>query len=71
MCMLKSVCACVNINSYACMYMYDVLVEIRGGRKGEKGVTGLELATNMRRESRLVLHQIVYGGTGMYTSWHT
>ena len=30
-------------------------------------MTGLELATNMRRESRLVLHQIVCGGTGMYS----
>ena len=69
MCMLKSVCACVRI--YACMYMYDVLVEIGGREKKRiKGVTGLEPATNMRRESRLVLHQIVCGGTGMYTSWH-
>ena len=34
-------------------------------------MTGLEPATNMRRrENRRVLHQIVYGGTGMYTSWH-
>ena len=35
MCMLKSVCvrACVHI--YACMYMYDVLVEI-GGRGKER-----------------------------------
>ena len=30
-------------------------------------MTGLEPATNTRRESRLALHQIVYGGTGMYT----
>ena len=33
-------------------------------------MTGLKPAINMRRESRLVLDQIVYGGTGMYTSWH-
>ena len=47
---------------YACMYMYDVLVEIGGEGEGEKG---LKPATNMRRESRLVLREIVYGGTGM------
>ena len=49
------VCVCV------CMYMYDVLVEI--GERGE-GEKGLKPARNMRRESQLVLHQIVYGGTG-------
>ena len=60
MCMLNSVCACM----YACMYIYDVLVET-GGRREE-----LKPATNTRKESRLVLHEIVYVGTGMYPSWH-
>ena len=32
-CMLMSVCVCVCM--YACMYMYDVLVEI-GGREKER-----------------------------------
>ena len=60
----------VYISIYACMYMYDVATCRNWGEgEGEKGVTGLEPATNMRRESRLVLRQIVYGGTGMYTSW--
>ena len=49
-----------------CMYMYDVLVEI-GGAEGEKG---LKPATNLRKGSRLVLHEIVYGGKGMNPSWH-
>ena len=45
-----------------CMYMYDVLVEIGEGEgEGEKGS---KPAMNMRKESQLVLHQIVYGGTG-------
>ena len=38
-----------------------------GEWEGEKG---LKPATNMRKESRLVLHEIVYGGKGMYPSWH-
>ena len=50
-----------------CMYMYDVLVEIGGEGEGEMG---LKPATNMKKESRLVLHEIVYGGKGMYPSWH-
>ena len=53
---------------YVCMYMYDVLIEIWGEGEGEKG---LKPATNMRKDSRLVLHEIVYGGTGMYPSWHS
>ena len=34
MCMLKSVCVCMHVYVHvsACMYMYDVLVEI-GGRE--------------------------------------
>ena len=49
---------------YACMYMYD---RNWGEEEGEKG---LKPATNMRKESRLVLHEIVYSGKGMYPSWH-
>ena len=46
----ERVCACVHI--YACIYMYDVLVEIGGGGRRE-GSDWLKPATNMRRESRL------------------
>ena len=59
--MLKSVCV------HACVHVYDVRVEIGGEGEGEKG---LKLATNTRKESRLVLHEIMYSGTGMYTSLH-
>ena len=61
-----SLCACVHI--YACMY--DVLVFTRNGEEGWRREW---LAENRRRtwgESWLVLHQIIYGGTGMYRSWH-
>ena len=64
MCMLKCVCVCVCM--YACMYMYDVLVVI--GERGRR--EGLKAGDKLRRESKLVLHEIVYGGTGMYPSWH-
>ena len=58
---------CVCVCMYACMCMYDVLIEIWGEGEGEKG---LKPATNMRKESRLVLHEIIYSGTGMYPSRH-
>ena len=52
---------------FVCMYIYDVLVEIGGRGEQEKG---LKPATNMRKEHQLVLHEIIYGGTGMYPSYH-
>ena len=51
-------CACMHVRC-TCRNWGEV--------EGEKG---LKPATNMRKESRLVLHKIVYGGKGMYPSWH-
>ena len=56
-------CAC------ACMRACTLRCTCRNWGEGE-GEKGLKPATNMRKESRLVLHEIVYSGTGMYPSWH-
>ena len=63
-------CVCVRMCTYLCVRVH-IWCTCRNWGEGEeeKGVTGLEPVTNMRRQNRLVLHQIVYGGTGMYTSW--
>ena len=61
-CMLKSVCV------HACVHVH-VRCTCRNWGEGE-GEKGLKSVINMREESRLVLHEIVYGGTGMYPSWH-
>ena len=66
-CACWRVCVCVHV--YISMRACTLWCTCRncGEGEGEKGVTGLELATNMSRESRLVLYQIVYCGTGMYS----
>ena len=60
-CMLKSMCVCACVRACTCMMYLQKL----GGAEGLKASD-----KHMRKESRLVLHEIVYGGKGMYPSWH-